>query len=118
MAKAASRLWVMRDPEFRDYCEFFLMERAFQVLLAASPNADDLELAKLIIAKHVNVDQVAFAAVYEANLGGLIDANIVPGQALVISGAVAGLIQKAIQTQFHNLAVSYRAAGLFAAPAA
>lgn len=118
MAKAASRLWVMRDQAFRDYCEFFLIERAFQVLLSGTPNADDLELAKLVIARRAPIDQVAFATVYDATLGDLIDANIVPGQALVISDAVATMIRTAIQGQFHNLAVSYRAAGLFSTPAA
>jgi len=117
MAKAASRLWVMRDQEFRDYCEFFLMEKAFQVLLASSPNADDLGLAKLVIVRKAPIDQVAFAAVYDATLGGLIDANVAPGHALVINDTVSGLIRTAIQGQFHNLAVSYRAAGLFAEPA-
>lgn len=118
MAKASSRLWVMRDQEFRDYCEFFLMEKAFQVLLAASPDADDLELAKLVVAKRANVDQVAFAAVYDSTLGNLIDANIVAGTALAISDAVGGMIRAAIQNQFHSLATSYRAAGLFSAPSA
>lgn len=71
MANAPKRLWVLQDPEFKDYCRFFLAEKATAVLAEAMPDADDLALAKLAYAGKVNMDHVGMAVVNDATLGGL-----------------------------------------------
>lgn len=58
MANAPKRLWVLQDPEFRDYCKFFLAEKATAVFAEATPNADDLASAKLAYAGKVNMDVI------------------------------------------------------------
>ena len=112
MANAPKRMWVAQDQEFRDYCLFFMGEKATEVLLATTPNADDLALAKKVYAKAVSADNLAYLAVLSTALGNAIDSNVTVGQTFTISAAVADMIRTAIYGLFHTMALAYRAAGL------
>jgi hypothetical protein len=112
MANAPKRLWVLQDPEFRDYCKFFLAEKATAVFAETAPNADDLALAKLAYAGKVNLDHVAMVVVNDATLGATIDTNVTAGVGITITAGVATAIRNALLAGYRQLAISYRAAGL------
>lgn len=112
MAQAPKRLWIMRDPEFRDYCAFFAAEYAYEILTAAAPDPTDLALAKQVFASRIQQDHLAFLTVTDETLGAAIDGGVTVGITLTVTTAVAAMIRAAVRSIFPKMAKAYVAAGL------
>ena len=105
MADALKRISMAKDNQFQDKVAYFMWQQANTVLDDISPDADDLDLAKAIIARQVNMEDMTMVAMTNATIGGKIDSDTpVPDsdiEYVVIT-----------ENKFHDLATAYKAAGI------
>ena len=105
MADALKRINKARDKEFQDRVAYYMWQQANSVFDASSPDADDLALAKAIVARQVNMEDMAMVAMTNATIGGKIDAGTeVPDSDIEYVVVTEG--------KFHDLATAYKAAGI------
>jgi hypothetical protein len=105
MADALKRITAARDKEFQDRVSFYMWHKANTVLDDETPNADDLSLAKAIIARQVNAEDMTMVVITNSTVGAKVDA----GNAVLDSEIERVVVS---DTKFHDLAEAYKAAGV------
>jgi hypothetical protein len=105
MADALKRITAARDNDFKDRVSFYMWQQANAVLDNATPNADDLDLAKAILARQVNAEDMAMVAITNATIGAAIDAGTVPPDSDIEYVVMT-------ENKFHDLATAYKSAGV------
>ncbi len=105
MADALKRIAKARDKEFQDRVAYFMWQQANTVLDNATPNADDLALAKAVIARQVKMEDMAMVAMTNATIGGKIDAETDVPDSDIEYVVVT-------ENKFHDLATAYKAADI------
>ena len=105
MADSLKRITAARDKQFQDRVSYFMWQQANAVLDTETPNEDDLALAKGVIARQINVEDMTMIVITNATVGIAIDA----GNA-VSDSEIEYVV--ATENKFHDLALSYKAAGL------
>lgn len=108
MADALKRISKSKDAAFQDRCTYYLHQRALIVINEATPDADQLLLAKAVVAGQVNLEDVARIVVTNFDIGASIDADETPLESAIEYVLLSG-------TAFTELATSYKAAGLIGA---
>ena len=105
MANAFRRISATKDSEFQDRCEWYMYQKAAAIFGQETPDGDDLLLAKASWAGQVNIQDMARIVATNSSIGADLDA----GTAVEESDIEYVIIT---DTAFHDLAVSYKAAGL------
>jgi len=108
MADAFKRIAKTKDKVFQDRCFWYMHQIAAAVFAQETPDADDLLLAKALWAGQVKTEDMARIVATNATIGAAIDAGND-----VSDGDIEYVIITA--TAFHDLATSYKAAGLIGA---
>lgn len=108
MANAIKRMNKVDNTAFQKRCEYYMYQKAAAIFAASSPDADDLLLAKALWANQVQVKDMVRIVVTNTTIGAAIDA----GTDVAESDIEYVIIT---DTAFHNLALSYKAAGLIGA---
>jgi len=108
MADALKRMYVAQTAGFQDRCCWYMYQKAADVFNEDTPDPDDLLLAKSVWAGQVKKIDMAMVVLTNTTIGPAVD-NGTPID--------EDWIEFAIKTegQFHNLALSYKAAGLIGA---
>ena len=105
MADALKRIQKARDKQFQDRVAFYMWQQANSVLDASNSDADDLELAKKIIARTVDVEDMAMVVITNATIGSDIDSDTNPTDSDIEYVVVT-------ENKFHDLATAYKAVGV------
>lgn len=105
MADALKRINAARDKEFQDKVAYYMWQQANTVLDNATPDADDLDLAKGILSRQVNYEDMAMVAMTNGTIGSKIDA----GTAVPDSDIEYVIVT---ENKFHDLATAYKSAGI------
>jgi len=105
MTDAVKRINKTKDQTFQDRCSYYMYQKAAVVFAEATPDADDLLLAKALWANKVAMQDMARIVVTNTTIGAAIDAGNETSEsdieyAIVTSGS------------FHQLALAYKSAGL------
>lgn len=108
MADALKRIGKSKDKAFQDRCTYYMYEKAAAVFAQETPDADDLLLSKALWAGQVKIEDMARIVTTNATIGAAIDAGNTPVESDIEYVIVT-------DTYFHDLAVSYKAAGLIGA---
>ena len=105
MADALKRITKAKDKQFQARVSFYMWQQSNAVLDNAAPDADDLALAKAVIARQVNVEDMTMVAITNATIGGKIDNDsVIPDSDIEFVVAT--------ENKFHDLATAYKAAGI------
>lgn len=108
MADALKRIAKSKDAAFKDRCAYYMYQKAAEVFAQETPDVNDLLLAQALWAGNVNMEDVAKVVVTNPDIGADIDNNLSPAEGdieyVIISGTV-----------FHEIAESYKEAGLIGA---
>jgi len=105
MADALKRISKSKDKAFQDRCAYYMYQKAAAVFAQGTPDANDLLLAKALWAGQVKIEDMARIVVTNATIGATIDADGIPAEGDIEYVIITG-------TSFHELAESYKAAGL------
>ena len=108
MADAAKRISKTKDLSFQDRCTYYMYQKAAAVFAEATPDADDLLLAKALWANKVSMQDIARIVVTNATIGAAIDAGNDPTESDIEYVIVT-------DGSFHQLALAYKSAGLIGA---
>ena len=105
MADALKRINKARDKEFQDRVAYYMWQQANAVLDQETPDVDDLDLAKAILARQVDMEDMTMVAMTNATIGGHIDA----GTDISDSDIEFVIVT---ENKFHDLATAYKSAGI------
>jgi len=108
MADALKRINMARDKEFQDKVAYYMWQQANTVLDVTTPDTDDLDLAKGILARQINYEDMAMVAMTNATIGGHIDAGTAVSDSEIEYVIVT-------ENKFHDLATAYKSAGIIGA---
>ena len=108
MADARLRIGRSRSKPFQDRCLYYMYDKAAAVFAESSPDADDLLLAKALWANQVKIEDMARIVVTNATIGAAVDSETTVAESDIEYAIVSG-------GSFHELALSYKAAGLIGA---
>ena len=108
MVDALKRISKAKDAAFQDRCTYYLYQKALMVINEATPDADQLLLAKAVVAGQVSIEDVSRIVVTNHDIGASIDADETPVESSIEYVILSG-------TAFTELATSYKAAGLIGA---
>lgn len=108
MADALKRISKTKDAAFQDRCAYYMYQKAAAVFADATPDADDLLLAKALWAGQVKMEDMARIVVTNSTIGADIDTDTAPSEGDIEYVIVSG-------TSFNELALAYKAAGLIGA---
>lgn len=105
MADALKRITKAKSKQFQDKVAYYMWQQANVVLDQETPNVDDLALAKAIIARQVNMEDMTMVAMTNATIGSKIDSDTeIPDsdiEYVVVS-----------ENKFNVLASAYKSAGI------
>ena len=105
MADSVKRITASESVPLQKRCKYYMYQQAGVVFGQASPDTDDLLLAKALWAGQVKDEDMARIAMTNATIGGHIDADE------SISEAELEYVI-CTENKFHDLALAYSASGL------
>ncbi len=103
-ADALKRIQKVRDKQFQDKVSYYMWKQAYDALISAPPDADDIALCKAFITRTVNVEDLAMIVITDDAIGELIDAEKEITDSDIETSVNAG--------KFHALAMVYKAVGV------
>lgn len=105
MADALKRQNYAEHKEFQQRAGYYFWLRSAAVLADASPDADDLKLAKAVYAGQVSLKDMGLTIITNTSIGTTLDGDGAPTDSDIEWAVIT-------DNQFHKLAVAYVAAGL------
>lgn len=105
MADSLKRITKAKDRQFQDRVGFYMWNQANVIFDQETPDPDDLSIAKAIFANQVSLYDMAMIVITNATIGTKIDSD----QAVPDSDIEYSIVT---ENKFHDLAESYKAAGL------
>jgi len=108
MADAIKRIGMSRAKPFQDRCMYFMFAQADVIFGQTTPDADDLLLAKALWSGQVKPEDIARVVITNVTIGGKIDNGTE-----VLDSELEYVVMT--ENKFHDLATSYKAAGLIGA---
>jgi len=112
MADSGKRIRMSKDAEFQNKCCWYMYQKAAAIFAQETPDTDDLLLAKALWAGQVDIEDMARIVLTNATIGAAVDAGNAVQEDWVEYAVTS---DETDAKSFHNLAVSYRAAGLIGA---
>ena len=105
MADSLKRITKAKDKQFQDRVSFYMWQKANDVMDNENPDVNDLALAKAVIARQVNVEDMTMVVITNGTIGGSIDSDTA-----VPDSAIEYVVDT--ENKFHDLETAYKAAGI------